>query len=32
VLEKIGMRYERNVEVFGIQAVLYVLGRDASPR
>jgi RimJ/RimL family protein N-acetyltransferase len=29
VLEKLGMRYERNVDVFGIHAVLYALGRDS---
>jgi RimJ/RimL family protein N-acetyltransferase len=29
VLEKLGMRYERDVEVFGIHAVLYALARDA---
>jgi ribosomal-protein-alanine N-acetyltransferase len=28
VLEKLGMRYERDVDVFGIHAVLYALGRD----
>jgi ribosomal-protein-alanine N-acetyltransferase len=29
VLEKLGMRYERDVEIFGIRAVLYALSRDA---
>ncbi len=29
VLEKLGMRYERDVQVFGIHAVLYALTRDA---
>jgi ribosomal-protein-alanine N-acetyltransferase len=29
VMEKLGMRYERDVEVFGIHAVLYALSRDA---
>ena len=29
VLEKLGMRYEREVDVFGIHAVLYALTRDA---
>jgi len=29
VLEKFGMRYERDVDVFGIHAVLYALARDA---
>jgi RimJ/RimL family protein N-acetyltransferase len=29
VLEKLGMRYERDVDVFGIHAVLYALGRDS---
>jgi ribosomal-protein-alanine N-acetyltransferase len=29
VMEKLGMRYERDVEVFGIHAVLYALTRDA---
>jgi RimJ/RimL family protein N-acetyltransferase len=29
VLEKLGMRYERDVEVFGLHAVLYALTRDA---
>jgi ribosomal-protein-alanine N-acetyltransferase len=29
VLEKLGMRYERDVDVFGIHAVLYALTRDA---
>jgi ribosomal-protein-alanine N-acetyltransferase len=29
VMEKLGMRYEREVEVFGIHAVLYAIGRDA---
>ena len=28
VLEKLGMRYERDVDVFGIHAVLYALTRD----
>jgi ribosomal-protein-alanine N-acetyltransferase len=32
VMEKIGMRYERDVEVFGIHAVLYALSRDAASR
>ena len=33
VLEKLGLRYERDVEVFGIHAVLYALARDArAPR
>jgi RimJ/RimL family protein N-acetyltransferase len=31
VLEKLGMRYERDVEVFGIHAVLYALARDPVP-
>jgi ribosomal-protein-alanine N-acetyltransferase len=31
VLEKLGMRYERDVEVFGIDAVLYAVSRDALP-
>jgi ribosomal-protein-alanine N-acetyltransferase len=30
VMEKLGMRYERDVEVFGIHAVLYALTRDAT--
>jgi RimJ/RimL family protein N-acetyltransferase len=30
VLEKLGMRYERDVEVFGLHAVLYALACDAS--
>ena len=29
VLDKLGMRYERDVHVFGIHAVLYALTRDA---
>ena len=29
VLEKLGMRYERDVDVFGIHAVLYALTSDA---
>jgi ribosomal-protein-alanine N-acetyltransferase len=29
VMEKLGMRYEREVQVFGIRAVLYALARDA---
>jgi RimJ/RimL family protein N-acetyltransferase len=29
VLEKLGMRYERDVHVFGIDAVLYAVARDA---
>jgi RimJ/RimL family protein N-acetyltransferase len=29
VLEKLGMRYERDVDVFSIHAVLYALGRDS---
>ena len=29
VMEKLGMRHERDVEVFGIDAVLYALTRDA---
>jgi ribosomal-protein-alanine N-acetyltransferase len=32
VMEKLGMRYERDVEVFGIHAVLYALTRDAEGR
>jgi ribosomal-protein-alanine N-acetyltransferase len=31
VMEKLGMRYERDVEVFGIHAVLYALARDPAP-
>ena len=30
VLAKLGMRFEREVEVFGIHAVLYALARDAA--
>ena len=29
VMEKLGMRYERDVDVFGVHAVLYALARDA---
>jgi hypothetical protein len=29
VLEKLGMCYERDVDIFGIHAVLYALARDA---
>ena len=32
VLEKLGMRYERDVQVFGIHAVLYALTRDTGAR
>jgi hypothetical protein len=28
-MEKLGMRYERDVEVFGLQAVCYLLTREA---
>lgn len=28
ILEKLGMRYEREVEIFGIEAVLYGLSRE----
>jgi ribosomal-protein-alanine N-acetyltransferase len=28
VMEKLGMRYERDVEIFGLRAVLYALTRD----
>jgi ribosomal-protein-alanine N-acetyltransferase len=29
IMEKLGMRYERDVEVFGLQAVCYLLTREA---